>query len=85
MLQVIETLFCCVFEDDKILIPKNSDFYEQYLCFRMSEERREDVVTGGPGDVYQPFVIMEELLDKLKLLRYEESFCRQLGFKPFSR
>ena len=51
----------------------------------MSEERREDVVTGGPGDVYQPFVIMEELLDKLKLLRYEESFCRQLGFKPFSR
>ena len=51
----------------------------------MSDERREEAATGGPGDVYQPFVIMEELLDKLKLLRYEESFCRQLGFKPFSR
>lgn len=51
----------------------------------MSDERREEVAAGGPGDVYQPFVVMEELLDKLKLLRYEESFCRQLGFKPFSR
>ena len=82
---MLTPLFCCVFEDAKILIPTNSDFNEQNLCVRMSEERREDVVTGGPGDVYQPFVIMEELLDKLKLLRYEESFCRQLGFKPFSR
>jgi len=41
--------------------------------------------TGGPGGVYQLFVIMEELLDKLKLLHYESSFCRQLGHKPFSR
>ena len=41
--------------------------------------------SGGPGAVYQPFVIMEELLDKLKLLHYEETFCKQLGFKPFSR
>jgi len=40
---------------------------------------------GGPGAAYQPFVIMEELLDKLKLLHYDDSFCRQLGIKPFSR
>ena len=52
----------------------------------MADDKREEgAVAGGPGDAYQPFVIMEELLDKLKLLRYEESFCRQLGFKPFSR
>jgi len=40
---------------------------------------------GGAGSTYQPFVIMEELLDKLKLLQYDDSFCRQLGLKPFSR
>jgi len=41
--------------------------------------------SGGAAAAYQPFVIMEELLDKLKLLRYDDGFCRQLGFKPFSR
>ena len=29
-------------------------------------------VDGGPGLVYMPFVVMEDLLDKLKLLNYEE-------------
>ena len=54
----------------------------------MSEDRRrgeEMEVDGGPGLVYQVFVNMEECLDKLKLLHYEETFCKQLGFKPFSR
>lgn len=41
--------------------------------------------SGGAGAAYRPFVIMEELLDKLKLLHYDDSFCRQLGLKPFSR
>jgi len=41
--------------------------------------------TGGAVAAYQPFVIMEELLDKLKLLHYDDGFCRQLGLKPFSR
>jgi len=41
--------------------------------------------SGGAVAAYQPFVIMEELLDKLKLLHYDDSFCRQLGLKPFSR
>ncbi len=31
-----------------------------------------EVVDGGPGLAYMPFVIMEDLLDKLKLLNYEE-------------
>ena len=30
------------------------------------------VVDGGPGVVYMSFVVMEDLLDKLKLLNYEE-------------
>ncbi len=54
----------------------------------MSEDRRRGVDTeavDGPGLQYMVFVNMEEFLDKLKLLHYESSFCRQLGFKPFSR
>jgi len=42
-------------------------------------------VSGGAEAAYQPFVIMEELLDKLKLLHYDDGFCRELGLKPFSR
>ena len=40
---------------------------------------------GGPGLLYLPFVVMEELLDKLKLLNYEKDFLRQLQMKPMSR
>ncbi|CAH1796466.1 unnamed protein product [Owenia fusiformis] len=52
------------------------------------ERRRGDDMEGessGPGAAYQMFVQMEDMIDKLKLLHYEEEFCRQLGFKPFSR
>ncbi|CAD5111160.1 DgyrCDS496 [Dimorphilus gyrociliatus] len=41
--------------------------------------------SGGPGAAFQQFVVMEEFLDKLKLLHYETTFCKDLGFKPFSR
>jgi len=47
--------------------------------------RGDDEAGGEAGTAYRPFVIMEELLDKLKLLHYDDSFCRQLGLKPFSR
>ena len=30
------------------------------------------VADGGPGLAYMSFVVMEDLLDKLKLLNYEE-------------
>ena len=53
------------------------------------DEGKAAAAAGGdvvsPSAKYQPFVVMEELLDKLKLLHYEDSFCRQLGHKPFSR
>ena len=29
-------------------------------------------VDGGPGLIYMPYVLMENLLDKLKLLNYDE-------------
>lgn len=53
----------------------------------MSEDKRrgDDVEDGGPGLMYMPFVIMEELLDKLRLLNYEKEFSRKLNLKPISR
>jgi len=50
---------------------------------KADEAERE--AAGGAVAAYQPFVIMEELLDKLKLLHYDDGYCRQLGLKPFSR
>jgi len=39
----------------------------------------------GPGMLYLPFQLMEELVDKLKLLKYDIHFCRELHQKPISR
>jgi hypothetical protein len=36
----------------------------------------------GPGDA---FIMMEQILDMLKLLDYENKFCKNKGFKPLSR
>ena len=37
----------------------------------------DTIVDGGPGLVFMPFVVMEDLLDKLKLLNYEEVNLRR--------
>lgn len=54
----------------------------------MSEDKRrggDDDEDGGPGLVYMPFVIMEELLDKLRLLDYDRDFSRKMNLKPINR
>lgn len=53
----------------------------------MAEERRrsEEVEDGGPGMAFLPFTIMEELLEKLKLLKYEKDFMLNMNMKPLSR
>ena len=44
-----------------------------------SGEETGGLADGGPGLAYMPFVVMEDLLDKLKLLNYEEvSFVQYL-------
>ena len=43
------------------------------------------VADGGPGLAYMSFVVMEDLLDKLKLLNYEEEFVRELRMRPLNR
>jgi len=40
---------------------------------------------NNPGLIHQPFVLMEELLEKLKLVNYDVDFCHAFHFKPISR
>ncbi|XP_005103543.1 intraflagellar transport protein 57 homolog [Aplysia californica] len=54
----------------------------------MSEDKKrggDEGEDGGPGLVYMPFVIMEELLDKLRLLDYDKDFSRKMNLKPINR
>ncbi|XP_040439047.1 intraflagellar transport protein 57 homolog [Falco naumanni] len=39
----------------------------------------------GPGAAYHTFVLMEDLLDKLKLLNYEDEALRPHNMRPLSR
>ena len=39
----------------------------------------------GPGSLFMPFVVMEDLLDKLKLLNYEQEFVADLKMRPLNR
>lgn len=54
----------------------------------MSTTKKEEAAAAddvGPGHTYLPFVVMEDLLDKLKLLHYDTEFTTQLRLKPISR
>ena len=39
----------------------------------------------GPGALFKPFIMMEELLDKLKLLDYEREFTMEMRMRPLNR
>ena len=41
--------------------------------------------TQGPGHVFLPFLVMEDLLDKLKLLDYDIEFVSDLKMRPLNR
>lgn len=49
------------------------------------EGRRSGDVSDNPLLTHLVFVKMEHLMDKLKLLNYEQEFCKKLKFKPFPR
>ncbi|XP_053310957.1 intraflagellar transport protein 57 homolog [Spea bombifrons] len=52
----------------------------------MSEDsRRMEEDDRGPGAAFNVFVLMEDLLDKLKLLNYEEEVLIKNNMKPVSR
>ncbi|KAG5842121.1 intraflagellar transport protein 57 homolog [Anguilla rostrata] len=49
------------------------------------DTRRGEEDERGPGAAYQMFVVMEDLLDKLKLLDYEEAVLEKHNMKALSR
>ena len=40
---------------------------------------------GNPYANGDPNLVMEEILDMLKLLDYENKFCKNKGFKPLTK
>ncbi|KAK1879257.1 Intraflagellar transport protein 57 like [Dissostichus eleginoides] len=51
----------------------------------MADEGRRREEDGGPGAVHQVFVVMESLLEKLKVLNYEEEILAKHNMKNLSR
>ncbi|XP_064470641.1 intraflagellar transport protein 57 homolog [Ornithodoros turicata] len=53
----------------------------------MSSKKHDDasVEESGPGQFYLPFVVMEDLLDKLKLINYDTEFTAEYKVKPINR
>nr|CAG4641068.1 EOG090X0ADS [Eulimnadia texana] len=45
----------------------------------------EEVSTDQPGAAFAHFLVMEDLLDKLKLLNYEKDFSRQMKLRPLHK
>uniref|UniRef100_A0A674HR09 Intraflagellar transport protein 57 homolog n=1 Tax=Taeniopygia guttata TaxID=59729 RepID=A0A674HR09_TAEGU len=52
---------------------------------RRGERSEEAAAERGPGAAFHMFVLMEDLLDKLKLLSYEEEALRPHNMRPLSR
>jgi len=49
------------------------------------EGRRGSELSESPLLAHLVFVKMEDLADRLKLLKYETGFCKKHKFRPFSR
>ncbi|KAM8976045.1 intraflagellar transport protein 57 homolog [Pelodytes ibericus] len=49
------------------------------------DSRRVEEDDRGPGSAFQMILLMEDLLDKLKLLNYEEEVLMKHNMKPVSR
>ena len=39
----------------------------------------------SPGSTFNQFIMMEDLIDKMKLLKYDTELVQQFKIKPFSR
>lgn len=56
----------------------------------MSSDRRHSSETGdihldNRALIHRPFILMEELLEKLKLVKYDADFCHAFRYRPISR
>lgn len=48
-------------------------------------EPQNDDAQQGPGAAFNVFILMEDLIDKMKLLKYEAEFLKEFNIKPLSR
>ncbi|CAL4060380.1 unnamed protein product, partial [Meganyctiphanes norvegica] len=55
------------------------------MSARRGGEDGDEEADGGPGLAYMPFVVMDDLLDKLKLLNYDKEFLQEQRMKPINR
>nr|XP_027217532.1 intraflagellar transport protein 57 homolog [Penaeus vannamei] len=55
------------------------------MSARRGPEEEGEELDGGPGLAYMPFVVMDDLLDKLKLLNYDKEFLQEHRMKPVNR
>lgn len=44
-----------------------------------------DIGQTGPGASFTVFILMEDLIDKMKLLKYETEFANEFNIKPLPR
>ena len=61
---------------------------EEWRRNQVKQERPDllsPLIFPGPGVQFMPFVVMEDLLDKLKLLDYEVEFVSELRMRPLNR
>jgi len=68
--------------------PENDD--SKVIAGVTSSDRRHSSETGvvpvdSPALIHRPFILMEELLEKLKLVKYDVEFCQPFRYKPISR
>lgn len=49
------------------------------------EDNARAELSSNPQLAHLVFIKMEDLMDGLKLLKYETKFCKQFKFKPFPR
>lgn len=50
------------------------------------EEHEHEEYPEGPGKLFEPYIKNEDLVDKLKLLNYEDGFLKMnTAFKPVQR
>ena len=52
---------------------------------RMDSNQDNDTGQLGPGASFTVFILMEDLIDKMKLLKYETEFAKEFNIKPLSR
>lgn len=60
--------------------------YYRYSAMQGEDEtKRGGEAADSPLLAYLVFIKMEEVMDKLKLLNYEQKFCKKFKLKPCSK